>query len=160
MSGQDYVLEHDLLSKGLTQTTRVLGVPMNLVLINVAFFFLLGAICLVCGLPAFVLFFFIAGMVISHLILMIFTVQDAKQIDIAINNKGLCYKQVGATKAGSITQYSPLKDCKTPPITKNPGAFFHNLFFNNLKHGEQESARHVPFTHLHNNQGSLWIPGA
>ncbi|MFJ1269990.1 VirB3 family type IV secretion system protein [Legionella lytica] len=128
MQGSSRLLPSDSLAKGMTRSTRILGVPFEFAINNVALFVLLMLVFYITTQRLICLFVAMGGMVLSHLVMMILSLKEEKALSIIASNFSLCQ----ATPFSSAQSYTPLKS-----------------WLKKSKLKEHSSAKHIPWTHLY-----------
>lgn len=98
-----YVLSQDMLAKGLTEETLILGVPTNIALLNGLVFFVLGLGLSIFSGSIIALIVMIGLMACSHLIMKFVSLKDKKAVEIACRG---CITPDSKVNGGT-NQYSP-----------------------------------------------------
>ena len=124
-----YILQTDLLAKGMTRDARILGVPFSFAMGNIAIFSMLmiGSYAITKNLWS--IFMALGAMILSHLVMMILSLHEGKALKMLVSDRLLCPRPLRQ----AISSYTPLNQIKTK---------------NDLK--EYASAKHLPWTHLVN----------
>lgn len=125
-----YTLKSDLLAKGLTKSTKIIGAPFGFALVNIGIFCLIMLVSYAITTNLWCLFIGLSGMVMVHLVMMILSLKEDKALQIKVSNALLCPKQ----SSESINHYTPLQSM--------PGRTI------NIK--EHKVSRHIPYACLYN----------
>ncbi|KTD32195.1 vir protein [Legionella nautarum] len=128
MSEQVRYLEKDMLAKGMTRSAKVLGVPINFVILNIGFFVVLMLIAYLSSQSVWSIFITLWSMIIVHLLMMMLSLKEDKAIQILLSNFSLCQK----TPFDEVNGYSPLTS-----------------FLKKTKLKEVSSKKHLPWSHLY-----------
>ncbi|MBX9703174.1 MAG: hypothetical protein K2X39_03380, partial [Silvanigrellaceae bacterium] len=122
-------LQKDLLAKAMTRGTRILGVPFNFALNNIALFMTLMLVFYTVTQKAVCLMVAIGGMTISHIVMMILSLKEEHALKMIFSNFSLC----ASTPFDDTQSYTPLTSTIKRPAIK-----------------ERSSKKHLPWTHLYN----------
>lgn len=121
-------LQKDLLARAMTRSTQIGGVPFQFALYNIALFVLLGIVFYLISAKGISLVIALGCMGLSHLLMMIISLQEEKALVLLLANAGLCK----TTPFSGAHSYSPLTTTvKIKKAAENP------------------VSRHLPWTHLH-----------
>lgn len=122
------LLQQDLLAKAMTRSTKILGVPFNFAMNNIALFVMMMLVFYIVTHSGWCFIISLTAMTIAHLVMMILSLREDKTMAILLANFSLCK----TTPFSQTNSYTPLNTCANKKILK-----------------ENPSHKHLPWTHLH-----------
>ena len=129
MQNMRYILRPDLLARGMTKETRILGVPFGFALINSAVFSLLMLVSYATTKNLWAIPIALSALMIGHLVMMILSLKEDKSLKMYVANTMHCPKK----PMDDISSYTP---------------FNKSLLKTTLK--ERPVSKHLPWTRLFN----------
>jgi type IV secretion system protein VirB4 len=126
---ENYTLKSDLLAKGMTKGTKIIGVPFSFALANMAIssVLMLTTFAITHSLWCFAIA--IGGMVMMHLVMMILSLKEDKTLQLILSNAFFCPKKYKEP----INRYTSLESIAGLSKTE-----------------ERPVSKHIPWTHLFN----------
>lgn len=129
-NNKHYILQPDLLAKGMTKDTRIMGVPFGFAISNIAVFSMLMITSYATTKNMWSIPIALGALTLGHLIMMILSLREDKALKMHVANMIHCPKSL----KDDVSSYTPLNKIK-------------------LKSGikERPVAKHLPWTRLMNN---------
>ena len=108
MQSNRYILQSDLLAKGMTKETRILGVPFGFAISNIATFSMLMIVSYATTKNLWSMPIALGAMTIAHLVMMILSLHDEKALKMYVSN----VTQGTSNPMEDISSYTPLNKIK------------------------------------------------
>lgn len=124
-----YILQSDLLAKGMTRDTKIVGVPFSFAISNIAIFSMLMIISYATTKNLWSIPGCIGALIIGHLIMMILSLKEDRAMKMHMANQMYCPNHA----RDDISSYTPLNKASLPSSIK-----------------ERPVAKHLPWVRLMN----------
>ena len=122
------LLHTDLLAKGMTRSVKIIGVPINYVVLNTGIFSLLTVVSYLASQSYWSIFIALSSLLTSHLVMMWLSLKEERNLSILFSNVLLCK----TNPLSETNSYTSLTSSLSPTLFK-----------------EQSIAKHLPWSHLY-----------